>query len=234
MSTLNYCYSTATASKAVFSAGKLETTAEFCPSAAPCTPPPNFIGNFLEMFFFGHYSSDWGTRRDVSEVNIELVSAMLRWQKGVDGAECLCLQHACICLPAPTLTQYAHTEMKSRHISPPPTPRRSICFYKWPQTSAACTGAAAHRWRWRSTCSHVRPGFGAACGVRRAERCAPAWCLNVSSVIKRPAGFWLTFQTTPMRREKAVCTCVRGGEVMHSVKASVCECVCLKEGPRGH
>lgn len=74
----------------------------------------------------------------------------------------------------------------------------------------------------------------AACGVRRAERCAPAWCLNVSSVIKRPAGFWLTFQTTPMRREKAVCTCVRGGEVMHSVKASVCECVCLKEGPRGH
>lgn len=68
------------------------------------------------------------------------------------------------------------------------------------------------------------------CGGRRAERCAPTWCLNVSSVIKRPAGFWLTFQTTPMRREKAVCSCVRGGEVMHSVKASV---RVSKRGPSG-
>ena len=153
---------TATASKAVFSTGKLETTAEFCPSAVPCTPPPNFIGNFLEIFFFflGHYSADRGTSRDVSEVNIELVSAMLRWQKGVDGAECLCLQRACICLPEPNLAQFAHTEMKSRHISPPPLPpRRSICFYKWPQTSVARVRAALTDGDGRATCGHVRPRF---------------------------------------------------------------------------
>lgn len=102
-------------------------TTKFCPSVFPCTLPPNFIGNFLEVFF-GDYPADRGTSRDVSEVNIELVSEMLHWQKGVDGAECLCLQHAYICLPAPTLTQYAHTEMKSRHISLPPIPHRGICL----------------------------------------------------------------------------------------------------------
>ena len=122
----------------------------------------HFLGNFFFFFFFflGHYSADRGTSRDVSEVNIELVSAMLRWQKGVDGAECLCLQRACICLPEPNLAQFAHTEMKSRHISPPPLPpRRSICFYKWPQTSVARVRAALTDGDGRATCGHVRPRF---------------------------------------------------------------------------
>lgn len=56
-------------------------TTTFCWSIVPCTRPPNCIGNFLEMFF-GYYAADRGNSSDVSEVNIELVSVMLHWQKG--------------------------------------------------------------------------------------------------------------------------------------------------------
>lgn len=71
-------------------------TTEFCPSVFPCTLLPNFIGHFLEMFF-GDYPADRGTSRDVSEVNIELVSEMLHWQKGVDGA-CVYNTHTSVSL----------------------------------------------------------------------------------------------------------------------------------------
>lgn len=68
---------------------------------------------------------------------------MLHWQKGVEGAECPCLQHTYICLPAPTLSPFAHTEMKCRHISLSPAPHTSICF------------CAVSWWPWCSTLSLV-------------------------------------------------------------------------------
>lgn len=60
------------------------------------TPTPNFICNFLEMIF-GTSPPERRTSRDVSEVNIELLSALLYWQKGVDGADSSSLQLPYIC-----------------------------------------------------------------------------------------------------------------------------------------
>lgn len=68
--------------------------------------------------FFGNSPADGGASRDVWEINIELVSVMLHWQKGVDGAECLCLQHAYICLPAPQHSPNMHTQKLSHATFP--------------------------------------------------------------------------------------------------------------------
>lgn len=63
---------------------------KFCQSAVPCPHSPDFTANFLEVFL-GDRCADGGASRDVTEVNIELVSATLYWQERVDGAECVCL-----------------------------------------------------------------------------------------------------------------------------------------------
>lgn len=71
-----------------------------------------------------------------------------------------------------TLTQYAHTEIKSRHISLPPVPHRGICYYKSLQTSVA--------WMWTMFLDGddappaAMLGLGLASGGQHAERCCPS------------------------------------------------------------